>query len=144
MKLFSTKAIGDAVTIFVASLGAAGVVATDGGWDLHVGGNGGIHVRATELLCKVTCDDEVKEDCGAFIQLYREEARYLERTAPWIERVGLKHVQERVVEDADNRKALFDRFMISQQTAQKDPWAERASEGVDAHEFQPLSMIAAE
>lgn len=121
-----------------------GVVATDGGWDLHVGGNGGIHVRATELLCKVTTDEEVREYCGAFIQLYREEARYLERTAPWIERVGLKHVQERVVDDAANRKALFDRFMVSQQTAQIDPWAERASEGVDAHEFNPLSMVAAE
>ena len=121
-----------------------GVVATDGGWDLHVGGNGGIHVRATELLCKVTTDQEVKEYCGAFIQLYREEARYLERTAPWIERVGLKHVQERVVDDAKNRAALFERFMESQKTAQVDPWAERASQGVDAHEFKSLSLIAAE
>ncbi|MDP2698313.1 nitrite reductase large subunit NirB [Thalassospira sp.] len=119
-----------------------GVVATDGGWDLHVGGNGGIHVRATDLLCKVTTEDEVREYCGAFMQLYREEARYLERTAPWIERVGLKHVQDRVVEDAENRKSLFARFLKSQETAQIDPWAERAKDGVDAHEFKHL--VAAE
>ena len=84
------------------------------------------------------------EYCGAFIQLYREEARYLERTAPWIERVGLKHVQDQMVDDATNRKALFDRFKVSQQKAQIDPWAERASQGVDAHEFTPLPMVAAE
>ena len=50
---------------------------------------GGIHVRATDLLCKVTTEGEVLEYCGAYLQLYREEARYLERTAPWLERVGL-------------------------------------------------------
>lgn len=115
-----------------------GVVATEGGWDLHVGGNGGMHVRATELLCKVKTREEVKEYCCAFIQLYREEARYLERTAPWIERVGLKHVQERVVDDADNRAALYVRFLKSQETSQRDPWAERVEESVDAHEFSFL------
>ena len=54
-----------------------GVVAVESGWELHVGGNGGIHVRATDLLCKVTTEEEVLEHCGAFLQLYREEARYL-------------------------------------------------------------------
>ncbi|OSQ35574.1 nitrite reductase large subunit NirB [Thalassospira mesophila] len=116
-----------------------GVIATDGGWDLHVGGNGGIHLRATELLCKVTTEAEVREYCGAFIQLYRETARYLERTAPWIERVGLKYVQDRMVEDAQNRATLFARFIESQKTAQIDPWAERATGGVDAHEFKHLT-----
>src|ERR1700709_2904639 len=38
-----------------------GVIATESGWDLYVGGNGGIKVRATELLCKVTTEDEVRE-----------------------------------------------------------------------------------
>ena len=44
-----------------------GVVAIDGGWELHVGGNGGVHVRATELLCIVKTEDEVLEWAGAFI-----------------------------------------------------------------------------
>ena len=34
--------------------------------------------------------------CAAFIQLYREEAWYLERTAPWIERVGLDYVRMQI------------------------------------------------
>jgi nitrite reductase (NADH) large subunit len=116
-----------------------GVVATDAGWDLHVGGNGGIKVRATELLCKVITEYEVLEYCGAFLQLYRQEARYLERTAPWIERVGLKYVQERIVDDAENRAALYAKFLYAQQFAQIDPWAEDAA--ADTQKYQPLMEL---
>jgi nitrite reductase (NADH) large subunit len=118
-----------------------GVVAVESGWELHIGGNGGIKVRVTDLLCKVESQEEVLEYCAAFIQLYREEAQYLERTAPWMERVGLSYVQERVVEDADRRKALYERFLTSQKYAQKDPWRERAIEGVAPHEFTPLKKL---
>ena len=69
------------------------MVCVDSGYELHVGGNGGIKVRGTDLLCKVATEEEALEHCAAFIQLYREEARYLERTAPWIERVGLEYVK---------------------------------------------------
>jgi nitrite reductase (NADH) large subunit len=114
----------------------------DSGYELHVGGNGGIKVRVTDLLCKVATEAEVLEYCGAFTQLYREEAHYLERTAPWVERVGLNSIRRRVVDDAGNRKALYERFRHSQQYSQVDPWAERAR-GADAHEFIPLSLKAA-
>ena len=103
-----------------------GVVAVESGWELHVAGNGGIKVRVTDLLCKVATEAEVLEYCGAFLQLYREEARYLERTAHWVERVGIEHVRRRVVEDEAGRKALHARFLYAQQFAQDDPWAERA------------------
>ncbi|MDE8346631.1 MAG: nitrite reductase large subunit NirB, partial [Acidocella sp.] len=105
-----------------------GVVATEAGWDLHVGGNGGIKVRATELLCKVTTEAEVMEYCSAFLQLYRMEARYLERTAPWLERVGLKYVQGRIVDDAELRATLYADFLYAQSFAQTDPWAEQAAD----------------
>ncbi|MDJ0391349.1 nitrite reductase large subunit NirB [Roseomonas sp. E05] len=114
-----------------------GVVAVESGWELHVGGNAGIHLRGTDLLCKVSTPEEVLEYCGAFLQLYREEARYLERTAPWVERLGLEHVKARVVEDAESRRALHARFLHAQRFAQKDPWAERAA-GADAGAFSTL------
>jgi nitrite reductase (NADH) large subunit len=117
-----------------------GVVCVDSGYELHVGGNGGIKVRATDFLCHVKSEAEVLEYTAAFMQLYREEAHYLERTAPWIERVGLSHVKERLVEDPDNRKALAERFLFSQQYMQDDPWQERA-EGKDTHEFAPLAVV---
>ncbi len=118
-----------------------GVVAVDSGWELHVGGNGGVKVRATDLLCKVSSEAEVLEYCGAFLQLYREEAHYLERTAPWIERVGLSYVKQRVVEDPEGRRELHERFLASQRHAQVDPWAERAREQVQTYEFIPLKQV---
>lgn len=118
-----------------------GVVCVDSGYELHVGGNGGIKVRVTDLLCKVETEAEVKEYAAAFVQLYREEAHYLERTAPWLERVGLSHVKQHIVDDEENRKVLAERFAESQQYAQIDPWAERASEGVAMHEFVPMKKI---
>ena len=116
-----------------------GVVATESGWDLHVGGNGGITVRVTDLLAKVTTEAEVLEYCSGFMQLYREEARYLERTAPWIERVGIAYVRDRL-SDAGGRRLLRDRFHASQRHAQQDPWAERAA-GAENHEFRELAVV---
>jgi nitrite reductase (NADH) large subunit len=118
-----------------------GVIAVDSGWELHVGGNGGIKLRGTDFLCKVETDAEVLEYCGAFLQLYREEARYLDRTAHWMERVGLAYVKTRIVDDEANRRALYDRFLFAQSFAQSDPWAERAA-GRDAHEFTPMATVA--
>ncbi len=117
-----------------------GVVCVDSGYELHVGGNGGIKVRVTDLLTKVESEEQVLEFAGAFAQLYREEAHYLERTAPWLERVGLAHIKARLVEDEANRKLLAERFLISQQPAQVDPWKARA-EGEQKHEFVPLAEL---
>eukprot|EP01012_Entosiphon_sulcatum_P040221 TRINITY_DN5386_c0_g1_i4.p1 TRINITY_DN5386_c0_g1~~TRINITY_DN5386_c0_g1_i4.p1 ORF type:complete len:846 (+),score=178.32 TRINITY_DN5386_c0_g1_i4:461-2998(+) len=124
-----------------ATIKDLGVVCVDSGYELHVGGNGGMHLRACELLVKVATEEEVLEYTGAFMQLYREEARYLERTAPWIERVGLEHVKKALVDDPDRRRALHARFLFSQCFSQDDPWAERAAAGVDRHEFAPLAMV---
>ena len=119
-----------------------GVVAVDSGYELHVGGNGGIEVRVTDYLTTVETEAEVLEYAAAYMQIYREEARYLERTAPWVERVGLDHIKAEIVEDANNRKALYERFLASQEALQEDPWSERAKGAKDAHEFTPLKIVA--
>jgi nitrite reductase (NADH) large subunit len=113
----------------------------DSGYELHVGGNGGIKVRVTDLLCKVETEEEVLEYCAAFTQKYREEARYLERTAPWVERVGLQYIKNAIIDD-EQRKALAARFLYSQTFAQIDPWKERA-EGSESHEFHKIEISAA-
>ncbi|MEG3088310.1 nitrite reductase large subunit NirB [Sphingomonas sp. PB4P5] len=117
-----------------------GVVCVDSGYELHVGGNGGIKVRVTDLLCKVTTEEEAMHYCAAFIQLYREEARYLDRTAPWIERVGLEYIKSRIVEDEAGRNALAERFLYSQRFTQDDPWAKRAA-GADAEQHAPMARF---
>ncbi len=116
-----------------------GVVGIDSGWEIHIAGNGGVKVRATDLLCRVETKQEVMDLCAAFIQLYREEARYLERTAPWVERLGLGYVKKRLLEDEPGRNELIERFKVSQQTAQVDPWHERVN-GTEAQEFIPIKV----
>lgn len=117
-----------------------GVICVDSGYELHIGGNGGIHLRGTDLLCKVETEQEALDYCAAFIQLYREEARYLDRTAPWVERVGLDYVKQRIVEDAAGREALRARFLYSQSFMQDDPWARRAA-GEDEKLHRHLAEI---
>jgi len=99
-----------------------------------------VKVRATDLLCKVATEEEAMEYCAAFMQLYREEAHYLERTAPWIERVGLAYIKENIVEDAERRKALYERFVHAQQIMQKDPWAEITNDEASRRDFEPLKI----
>ena len=123
-----------------------GVICVDSGYELHIGGNGGIHLRGTDLLCKVATEQEALDYCAAFIQLYREEARYLDRTAPWVERVGLDYVKSRIVDDAEGRAALTGRFHEAQKHLQKDPWADRAA-GAEMHlhrhiaEIRPFAVV---
>ncbi|MBL4693336.1 MAG: NAD(P)/FAD-dependent oxidoreductase, partial [Magnetovibrio sp.] len=117
-----------------------GVVAVDSGFELHIGGNGGINVRVSDLLCKVQSEADVMEYVGAFMQLYREQARYLDRTAPWIERVSLSYIQDQIVKDANNRKRLHERFLLSQSFAQEDPWKDCYSNPIKRAEFETLTI----
>jgi nitrite reductase (NADH) large subunit len=121
-----------------------GIICVDSGYELHVGGNGGIKVRVTDFLCKIETERQALDYCAAFIQLYREDAWYLERTAPWIERVGLDYVKSRIADDEIGREALRSRFLYSQSFSQDDPWAERAA-GANREQhahmahFQPIA-----
>lgn len=111
-----------------------GVVCVDSGYELHIGGNGGIKVRATDLLIRVATEDEALEHCAAFVQLYREDAWYLERTAPWLERKGVAWIKAQLYDDPDAVRTLAARFHHSQQFMQDDPWAQRAAgERADLH-----------
>ncbi len=118
-----------------------GVVCVDSGYELHIGGNGGIKVRVTDLLAKVDTEEEVLEYCAAFCQFYREDAHYLERTAPWVERIGLQAIKEKIIEDGEMRAAYAERFRISQASAQVDPWRHHVEDKQAGREFQPLSTV---
>ncbi|OXS80158.1 nitrite reductase large subunit NirB [Domibacillus enclensis] len=95
-----------------------GLVGLEGGWDIYVGGNGGVDLRQGELLGRVGNDDEAEQLILAFLQLYRENARYLERTSAWIERVGLESVKEQVFA---RQPELAARLEITLSTFQ-EPW----------------------
>ncbi|MCX8085930.1 MAG: nitrite reductase large subunit NirB [Rhodocyclaceae bacterium] len=106
-----------------AGIKDVGVIGVDSGYELYVAGNGGIKTEIAQFLCKVRSDEEVKEYTGAFLQLYREEGFYLERTCHFVARVGLDYVKAQVVEDAARRKALYERLLYALQ-GYEDPWAQ--------------------
>lgn len=122
-----------------ATIKDLGVVAIDGGWEIYVGGNGGVKVRAADLLCVVKTEDEVVEWTAAFLQHYREQASWNERTAQWVERVGLDAIKA-VLEQADERKALAERIQdtLSRTT---DPWKEIIENQELRKNFEPLQDV---
>ena len=119
-----------------ATIKDVGVIGVESGWEVYVAGNGGIKAEVAQFLCKVKTHAEVLEYAGAFLQLYREEGRYLDRTVHYVARVGLDYVKQRIVEDGDGRKALYARLRYALQ-GEPDPWRERAA-GADAREYEML------
>ncbi|WP_417718607.1 nitrite reductase large subunit NirB [Salipiger sp.] len=119
-----------------------GIICVDSGYQVSVAGAAGMDVKETERLKDVATEDEAIEWTTAFIQLYRENAKYLDRPYKWVAKVGLDWVKE-VLADPATRAALVDRFEISQSVYQKDPWAERA-EPEAARRFHPLADLTVE
>ncbi|MBA3623293.1 MAG: NAD(P)/FAD-dependent oxidoreductase [Methylibium sp.] len=114
-----------------------GVIGVDSGWEIYVGGNGGIKTEVAQFLCKLKTSDEVLEYSGAFLQLYREEGWYLERTVHYVGRVGLDYVKKKILDDAAGRNALWERLQFSLD-GEPDPWFEFDKAAVDARQFEPL------
>jgi nitrite reductase (NADH) large subunit len=114
-----------------------GVICVDSGYEIHIGGAAGLHIQGTEILTRVATEDEALWVICAVTQMYREDAFYLERIYKWMARVGLDTIRA-AVEDPESRKALYDRFTVSQRFYRIDPWAERVA-GRHAEEFSPMS-----
>jgi nitrite reductase (NADH) large subunit len=123
-----------------AGIKDVGVIGVDSGYELYVAGNGGIKTEVAQFFCKVKSDEEVLEYSAAFLQLYREEAWYLERTCHYIARVGLEHVKKTVVEDAARRKELHERLLFSLQDYE-DPWAAAVTQPVVRREYEKLEVV---
>ncbi|MBO6634728.1 nitrite reductase large subunit NirB [Parvibaculum sp.] len=117
-----------------------GVICVDSGFEIHFAGAAGLDIKGTENLGIVATEDEALEHIVALVQMYREQARYLERIYKWARRIGYDEVRSQILDDAERRKAYFDRFVFSQKFAQVDPWSERVS-GKDKHEFRPMAEI---
>jgi nitrite reductase (NADH) large subunit len=118
-----------------------GIICVESGYDIHISGAAGLHVRATDLLGHVDTEEQAIEYVAAFMQLYREQAAYLERVWKWVDKYGLDKVRSAIMDDHEGRKALLERFKKSQLAVRRDPWAERAA-GRELQEFMPLAVLA--
>ncbi len=119
-----------------------GIVCVDSGYQIGVGGAAGMDLKETQRLADVATEEEAMELTVAFIQLYREHAKYLDRPYKWLAKVGFDWVRERIVDNLDERRALVERFELSQTIYRKDPWADHAKE--KAKDYQPLADLTLE
>ncbi len=105
-----------------------GVVAIDGGrWEIYIGGAAGAHIRKGDLLATVDDPDMVVTLSGRFMQYYRENAKWLERTYAFVPRVGADFLREVIVEDSLGIAAELDERMQTSVDAYSDPWQEGAA-----------------
>jgi nitrite reductase (NADH) large subunit len=126
-----------------AGIKDVGIIGVDSGFEIYIGGNGGIKTEVAEFFVKVKSAEEVREYNAAFLQLYREEAFYLERTVHYMQRVGMEHIKKAVLEDETNRKALAARLHYAL-SFEQDPWKERIETPQLKKEFDTIKVVQLE
>ncbi|MGB3771873.1 MAG: nitrite reductase large subunit NirB [Rhodococcus sp. (in: high G+C Gram-positive bacteria)] len=105
-----------------------GVVAVgDGRWEIYVGGAAGAHIRKGDVLATVDSPEEVLQLAGRFIQYYREEAKWLERTYAFVPRLGIETLQRLLVDDSEGLCAGLEERVQTSIDGYTDPWKERAA-----------------
>lgn len=103
-----------------------GVVAVEGGrWEIYVGGAAGAHIRKGDLLVTVDTPEEVTLLAGRFMQYYRENANWLERTYAFVPRVGIDRIRSVILDDSEGIASRLDEAMQESVDNYVDPWSER-------------------
>jgi nitrite reductase (NADH) large subunit len=120
-----------------AGIKDVGIIGVDSGWEMYIAGNGGIKTEVAHFFTKLKTAAEVLEYTGAFMQLYREEGWYLERTVHYVSRVGLDYVKKKILDDAEGRKALWERIQFALD-GEPDPWFDFQKAQVDTRQFEKL------
>ena len=120
-----------------AGIKDVGIIGVDSGWEMYVGGNGGIKTEVAHFFTKLKTAEEVLEYTGAFMQLYRQEGWYLERTVHYINRVGLDYVKQKILDDAPLRQALWAQLQAALE-GEPDPWFDLQEAKVDTRQFAPI------
>jgi nitrite reductase (NADH) large subunit len=125
-----------------AGIKDVGIIGVDSGWEMYIAGNGGIKTEVAHFLVKVKTAEEVMEYTGAFCELYRQEGWYLERTVHYVNRVGLDYIKQRILDDAEGRKALWEQLQFALD-GEPDPWFDFKDAAVDTRQFEPVALVKA-
>ena len=99
-----------------------GVVAVEGGWDIYIGGNGGAHVYVAHKIAQVKDDEAVIRIADRYYEYYRRYAKYGERTALFVERVGLNTVVDAILNAPQNELQELEDSFQQMLDNYKDPW----------------------
>lgn len=117
-----------------------GVIATDKGWNVYVGGNGGFTPRHAELLVSDVDDDMLVRIIDRFFMYYIRSAERLQRTAGWIESLpgGIDHVRDVVVHDSLGIGEQLEAAMQTLVEGYEDEWAATLRDPVKLARFRPF------
>ncbi|AZG45226.1 nitrite reductase large subunit NirB [Gordonia insulae] len=119
-----------------------GVVAIgDGKWEIYVGGAAGAHIRKGDVLATVDSPEEVIRLCGIFIQYYREQAKWLERTYAWVPRIGIEELRAILVDDRDGIVDGLQERIDEAVGNYVDPWLDRAQPRSPAQFTSSLPLL---
>jgi nitrite reductase (NADH) large subunit len=119
-----------------------GIVAIEGDqWQIYVGGAAGATIRKGDILATVDSHDEAITITGRFMQYYRENANWLERTYDFVPRVGLDHLIGVIVDDVEGIGADLDGRMQESIDAYADPWATDQTEQAPGQFHDALPLI---
>ncbi|NUW44162.1 nitrite reductase large subunit NirB [Nonomuraea rhodomycinica] len=101
-----------------------GIIATEQGWNLYVGGNGGFKPRHADLFASDLTTDELIRTIDRFLMYYIRTADRLQRTAAWVESIegGLDHVRDVIVNDSLGLCAELDAQMAHHVSTYEDEW----------------------
>lgn len=115
-----------------------GIVAIEGGWEVYAGGAAGTKVRKGDLLCRVKTSEEAIEAATLFLQYYRENSAYMERTCDLVERLGIDNILSEI-NDMEKRQTLFEHFSIAKK-AVSDPWSQEVRDPRQGGRFAGLAV----
>ncbi len=102
-----------------------GVIATEKGWNVYVGGNGGFTPRHAVLLAENLGDEELLTAIDRFLMYYISTADRLQRTAPWFEDLegGIEGLRAVIFDDSLGICADLDAAMARHIGGYEDEWA---------------------
>jgi nitrite reductase (NADH) large subunit len=119
-----------------------GLVAVEGGrWQIYVGGAAGATIRKGDVLATVDTHEDALRITGRFLQYYRENANWLERTYDFVPRLGLDHVIGVVVDDTEGIAADLDARMQESVDRYVDPWAADQAEATPGQFHDALPLV---
>ncbi|WP_036227654.1 nitrite reductase large subunit NirB [Marmoricola sp. URHB0036] len=102
-----------------------GVIATEHGWNVYVGGNGGFTPRHAQLFAEDLSTDDLVRTIDRFLMYYVRTADRLQRTAAWVEEHegGLEAIADVVIDDSLGIGADLDAAMACHVDGYVDEWA---------------------
>jgi nitrite reductase (NADH) large subunit len=114
-----------------------GVIATENGWNLYVGGNGGYRPRHADLFLTDVDTETLVRTIDRFLMFYVFTADRLQRTASWVESLdgGLEHLRAVVMDDSLGLCADLDAAMEQHVASYRDEWAETLADPIRLSRF---------